>query len=515
MHSQSSGISVVEMPPRGEVIPACRESVAAFVGPAPRGPVDIPVAIRSLEEFLLRFGVPGYLSRMEFLLYQFFENGGTLAIVVRVCRSDRCNFIALPGAAGELRLQAVNPGPLEHLRASIDYDGIEATDRERFNLTVHRCRSPAQPLVEEQESYAGVTVNPQGPEFVGDALARSALVRLTGRAPAERPTRTIGSDAAQPVRYVYSRSDFAGDNTPTDYDLIGSRERSSGMFALEQVPWVDFLCLVPGVSGAALGPVALFAADRYCRERHALLILDPPSSWTTVGDVARAQRERGFTSANALTYFPALDNPPHVAVGGHLSAAGAIAGSLCGAGFGLASRPGLILGRTRPAVALDDADVHQLARLGVNALVRPVPGRIELGGLVTLARSGGVATSWNRLRQRRVALFVASSVARYTRWAAFQPPGEPVWQEVRDQVGAFLAALRERGLLAGESDREAGYVKCDLDTNRGTAGSGALSLIVGLALARPGDFVAFQVTHTLQGCSAGELGWQPGLALAG
>ncbi len=78
---------MVEIPPRGQVIPVSRESVAAFIGPAPRGPVNIPVAIRSLEEFLARFGVPGYLSRMEFLLYQYFENGGTLAIVVRVCRA--------------------------------------------------------------------------------------------------------------------------------------------------------------------------------------------------------------------------------------------------------------------------------------------------------------------------------------------------------------------------------------------------------------------------------------------
>ncbi len=513
VQSGSNGISVIEIPSRGEPIPVSRESIAAFIGPAPRGPVDIPVAIRSLEEFLLRFGVPGYLSRMEFLLYQFFENGGTLAIVVRVCRSDHRNVIVLPGTSGDLRLQAVNPGPLEHLRASVDYEGLAPGEHRRFNLTVHRCRSPSQPLVEEQESYRAVTVDPAESDFVGDALAGSALVRLAGRPPAERPTRTLGADASQPVRYVYSRSEWAGDNTPTDYDLIGSRDRSSGMFALEQVPWVDFICLVPGASGATLGPVALFAADRYCRERHALLILDPPQSWASIGDVARAQRERGFTSPNALTYFPALDNPRHVAVGGHLSAAGAIAGSLCAAGLSPPARPALALGRTRPMLLLEDADVHQLARLGVNALVRPVPGRIELGGFVTLARSGGVATSWNDLRQRRVALFVMSSIARYTRWAAFQAPGPALWEEVRGQVAAFLAALHAQGLLAGASPHEAGYVKCDVDTCGGR--DGALVLIVGLALARPGDFVAFEVGHTLQGCSMDEIAWQPGMALAG
>lgn len=516
MESGTRGISVVEIPPRGQVIPVTRESIAAFIGPAPRGPVNIPVAIRSLDEFLGRFGVPGYLSRMEFLLYQFFENGGTLAIVVRVCRVAHRNRISLPGPAGELSLEAVNPGPLEHLRASVDYEGITAGDRRRFNLVIHRCRSPAHPLVEEQETYAGVTVDPEGPDYVGDALAASALVRLQGAAPAERPTRTIGGDNVQPVRYVYSRSAWQGDNTPTDYDLIGSREESTGLFALEQVPWVDFVYLVPGVSGATLGPVALFAADRYCAERHALLVLDPPEAWGSVAEVARVQRQRGFASPNALTYFPALESPPHLAVGGHLSAAGAIAGALCAAGLDLAGRPVLALGRTRPALALEEPEVHQLARLGVNALVRPVPGRIELGGLVTLARSGGVATSWNNLRQRRVALFILSSIARHTRWGAFDAASPAVWEEVRAQVGVFLAALHSRGLLAGASEREAFYVKCDLDTNgREGVSPAGLRLIVGVALARPGEFVAFQFSHTVAGCAVGELCWQPGLALAG
>lgn len=515
MDSGNSGISVIESPPRGQDIPASRECVAAFIGPAPRGPINIPVAIRSLEEFLTRFAVPGYLSRMEFLLYQFFENGGTLAIVVRVCRTRERNFISLPGALGDLQLEALNPGPLEYLRASVDYQGIGPGEPQRFNLVVHRCRSPAHPLVEEQETYSAITVDPRGPDFIGNALAASSLVRLRDSAPPQRPDRTISADAAQPVRYVYSRPVSQADNTPTDYDLIGSREENSGLFALEQVPWVDFICLVPGVSGASLGPVALFAAERYCRERYAMLILDPPASWSSVEDVVRSQRQRGFASPNALTYFPALENPPHAAVGGHLSAAGALTGLLCAVGLGRHGRSTLALGRTRPALALDEAEVYQLERLGVNPLMRSAPSRIELGELVTLARSGGMSASWNSLRQRRVALFILSSVTRHTRWAAFDAPSPALWQEVRDQVAAFLEQLHARGVLAGEQSHEAWYVKCDVDTNgRQSAGPPGVVLIVGVALARAGEFIAFQISHTMAECRVAEIGWQPGLALA-
>lgn len=514
MDARSNGISVIEIPARGQAIPVTRESVTAFIGPAPRGPVNIPIAIRSLEEFLARFGVPGYLSRMEFLLYQYFENGGTLAIVVRVCRSGHRNRITLPGPEGELLLDALNPGPLEYLRAAVDYQGIGTDEPRRFNLVIHRCRAPSQPLVEEQESFTGLSVDPRAADYVGDVLARSSLVRLAADPPAARPAPT--QEGWPGVRYVYSRATWQGDNTPTDYDLIGSREDSTGLFALEQVPWIDFVCLVPGLSGATLGPVALFAADRYCRERQAMLLLDPPQSWEEVRDVVRTQRERGFASANAISYFPGLESPPHAAPAGNLSAAGAIAGQLCAAGLELSGPQALSLGRTRPCLALEPAEVRRLANLGVNALLRAGPGAaIELTGLVTMARSGGVATSWNSLRRRRIALFVLSSVERYTRWAAFEAPSPALWQELRAQVGAFLGALQSRGLFAAADGAEAFYVKCDVDTNGAVRSAGPrLVLVLGLALARPGEFVAFRIAHDADGCTSSELGWQPGMALA-
>jgi hypothetical protein len=54
-------------------------------------------------------------------------------------------------------------------------------------------------------------------------------------------------------------------------------------------------------------------------------------------------------------------------------------------------------------------------------------------------------------------------------------------------------------------------VKCDQDTNgRGTG----LSFIVGLALARPDEFVAFRFEHDVSDCRVTEIAWQPGAGLA-
>jgi hypothetical protein len=355
-------------------------------------------------------------------------------------------------------------------------------------------------------------VRADAPDFIGNALEASALVRLAGDSSAERPACT-GADARYAVRYVYSRSAGHDDRAPTDYDLIGSPQDESGLFALEQVPWVDFVCLVPGASGTPLGPVALFAAERYCRKRQALLLLDPPPTWNTPESVVRTQRQRGFTSPNALTYFPALDSSPHVGPVGTLSAAGAIAGALCAEGLNLNGPVPLALGRSRPALQLADHEIHQLSRLGVNALARTAPGRVEMAGLVTMARFSGPAACGNDVRSRRIALFILNSVTRYTHWAAFEAPDARLWREVRLQVTEFLEGMRIRGLLAGTSDRDAFYVKCDVDTHR--HGAAGLVLMVGFALTRAGEFTAFQVTHTDAGSEVAEVGWQPGLALAG
>lgn len=518
MQTVSRGISVIEMPPRGEPIPVTREGVTAFIGPTPRGPVDTPVAIRNLDEFLDRFGVPGHLSRMEFLLHQYFENGGTLAVVVRIGYSQRRHHLVLPGPAGNLTLEAVNPGPHEHLRASIDYERLPAGEHHRFNLVIQRCRTPEHALVEEQESHGGLSPCPVDARYIGDALAASALVRLCGVPPAERPYRTIGGDALPPVRYIYSQcaESMAGtaEQATGDYDLVGSHREGTGLFALEQCPWIDFVCLVSGVSGEGPGPVGLFVAERYCRDRHAMLIVDPPSGGADVRAVVRNQREHGFSSPNALTYFPPLENPPHVAASGAFSAAGAIAGRLCATGLGPVDALTLALGRSRPLSEVDEFDVRRLARFGVNTLLRPERPRNELRGLVTMARSGGVATSWNDLQLRRRFLFIAGSVARHTRWAAFETPGAALWREVSRQCTEFLCALHGRALLCGANAREAFYIKCDADTH---AGADGLVLVIGVALGQGGGFVAFEVRHAAAQSSVSELGWQPGpgLALAG
>jgi hypothetical protein len=512
---------------RGQRIAVRRETVVAFLGSTPRGPVSIPVAIRSVNEYVARFGSSDCCDRLHILLTQFFDNGGTKAIVVRVSHSSRYSCISLPGPSGPLILETINPGPWESLRASVDYDHIPDADIDGFNLIIHRMTSPTVHIVEEQEIFSAVSVDPENSNYVGHVLLNSVLVRPGAVLPAERPGNTLrlGVDAA--TSYVYAEMEWEANEALMDYDFVGSNSEGTGLFALDLIPILDFVCMVPD-DGGDIGPVALFMAERYCRKRNAILLMDPPSQWTSVQAVQKYCREQDFHSPNVMTYFPRLVEDVRKGGASCTSALGAIAGRLAAEdpidGASAANRKGPMICRcpSRVESDLSDDDRVILARNGINGLVPAGPGRFQMSGPVTFARGTELAADWNDLRKRRSALFIVENIARGTRWAAFDENTEETWVEVCRQTEEFLQALYEQGALSGVTPKASGYIFCDSETNRSsrsTARSGekieskSFTFYVGFSL-QGSEAVAFRFVHNAFECRIDELGWQPGVAQA-
>lgn len=521
----NSGIQVIESLGSAGAMPVRRESVVAFIGPAPRGPIDTPVEVRNVAEFRRQFGSPHQPSRLEFILGQFFENGGTLAIVVRVGPSAGKSRVDIPAGDGILSLQAVNPGPLEYLRGSVDYDNIQADDKNHFNLTIHRLDTPEQRLVEEQEIYRGLSVDADDPMFIAQVLESSALVRLCGKAPDQRPERTLGTGADMGFSYLYSVVDRNNSREPSDYDLIGSDTQGTGLFAFDQAPVIDLLCMIAGAPGQDLGPVVLFAAERYCLRRSALLLVDPPSHWTTAAQAIAALREPGFASPNVVTYFPGLDGEQAGQLGSGRSLLGALAGGMVsrdaddGVGASLSDRQIILRCRQPLEQTLTQSHCMQLVRAGINPVRQAGSGHLSMEGLVTLARGGGLAGELNDLRSRRLVLFVLGSIMRATRWAVFHADEPGMLPSLDRQIRGFLRALFEAGVLQGNQPFDAFYVKCDLladgttdDVARGT--SPVVEIVCGLALNDPGRFTAYRIVHEQSDCRVIEQGAQPVLAMA-
>jgi len=500
--SGADGIVVLEGAPAGEPVPLVRETIAAFVGPAPRGPVNIPVAIRGVAEYLRRFGSPDQSSRLERYLTAFFDNGGTLAIVVRVSRSERRNRLCLPAGPGELVLEALHPGPLEYLRASIDYDQVAPGEHTLFNLVIHRLDSGSRAYVAEQEIYRRVSADPVHPDFVGHALLRSELVRLVGDGPGKRPDATIGPTARARDAWVRADSHARSSGSLTDYDLVGSVSDATGLYALEQAPTVDLLCLMPPSADSSLGPVARFAAERYCQRRNALLLLPPPWHCSSAADVLAEHARQGLASPNVMTWFPDTLGT---------SAAGAIAGALAAADSRDEQAPPTLGLRAaaRPEHRLTLMESAALQRAGVNTLVAAGAGRLALAGGVTLARAGGMGREWFDLMMRRRVLRVLGGVARASRWALFVRGDRDALDELCAQLSEFLEQAREAGWLAGDSAPDAWFLDCPVQ-----ADAQSLTVQLGLAPRRAGEFLAFRIEHTSADFQLRELGWQPALALA-
>ncbi len=453
--------------------------------------------------------MPGHHSRIEHAILQYFANGGVSAVVVRVAGNAPRSRLVLPGPDGKLVLEALNPGPLEVLRAAVDLEKTSSPDR--FNLTIQRLRSASQPLVEEQETYLDVCLDVDEDRNLRQQLIASSLVRDTDGGYPGRLWPTTDNRPGQIAGYVHSRPVRSGGQPLGDYDLIGSERDGTGLHALESAARVDLLCMFAGQPGSDLGPVALLAADQFCRRRDAILIVDPPGHWSTMRDVAEDEGARAFASPNAMTYFPqlgeSLDGVP-------ISAAGAIAGALASGdqrrGPWRTGRQGTLRIRSheKPAAALSDADVRLLGRMGINGLRTHTPGRLALHGMKTLEQGASIASEWESLRLRRTALFIMSSLREASRWSLFGQSGPEAWIGLRQRIEEFLTRLHRDGALAGATAREAFVVSWDSDSSI-VNGDVQKSFIVGIALALPGDFLSFRIVHEASGCRITEVPWQP------
>jgi hypothetical protein len=506
--SKLGGIVVAEGPGSESPIGRLPTAVTAFVGRTLRGPVNRPVALRSFAEFHNVFGGLWQPSTLSYAVEQFFENGGRCAVVVRVVNGGAPATITLPCGGGEaLTLVALSPGSREALRASVDYDNIGANEPDRFNLVVQRVRAAGSEHIEDQEIFRRVSVAPATARHVAAALQESALVRVRGAAPSIRPERTFLPGSRHPIGYVDSNPD-GDDGAPlTDYDLIGSPETGSGLFALESAEDVHFVCIPPPARDRDLGASVLLVAGRLCRERRAMLVLDPPAAWQSADDVVRGLRQFDFRSDHALLCFPRIT--AHDRLRGRtetFASCGAVAGALArmdeqrspweaGADEEILLRPG-----TRPALHCSDAERQLLAAHGVNPLQSLRTASPHALPLRTLA--GGTAASADQglLTPQRRRLLLMGSIERGTRWLVFEAGERGAWQKVERQVRSFLEPLAAAGLFGPPEATEACQVICDERVNGPEdLAAGRVNVLVSVPAGRPGQYHSFLVTHARDG----------------
>jgi uncharacterized protein len=145
-------------------------------------------------------------------------------------------------------------------------------------------------------------------------------------------------------------------------------------------------------------------------------------------------------------------------------------------------------------VTMTNEENGELNQLGVNCLRNfPVYNNVVWGAR-TLRGADPLASEWKYVPVRRLALFIEESLFRGTQWVVFEPNDEPLWAQIRLNVGAFMNNLFRQGAFQGRAPRDAYFVKCDKETTtQNDIDLGIVNIAVGFAPLKPAEFVILKL----------------------
>jgi Bacteriophage tail sheath protein len=388
-----------------------------------------------------------------------------------------------------------------------------------------RAANPTDP------SWAAATVKVMGERLqVLPGLARPATVASFAAASADGTTAgalnlpASGVAAANVAAYSVGSTTSLGKQLagtagkdgipPKGSDLIGSGAATppTGLHALDKVDLFNILCLpriarVAGITNAfpsADVSSALTNAINYCESRRAFFVVDTPSDVNNVIEFKAwlSTTLDAVRNKNAAVYFPRTvsgdpldDFRPRT-----FGASGTMAGiySRIDATRGVWKAPAgteaTLANVQRFDYKLSDPENGVLNPLGINCLrTFDVYGNVSWGAR-TLDGADAKASEWKYVPVRRFALFLEESLYRGTKWVVFEPNDEPLWAQIRLNVGAFMHNLFRQGAFQGTTPKEAYFVKCDKETTTQTdINNGVVNILVGFAPLKPAEFVIIKI----------------------
>lgn len=590
------GVYIEEIPSGVRTITGVATSIAAFVGRARRGPTDAdpesPVIVNSYGDFEQVFGGLWTESQLGYAVRDFFLNGGSQAVIVRLYHNDpapAAPAIPVPSRTpltlGNLTLEAANPGAWgSNLRFALDAQissqvaaamGLAPTAL--FNLTVREVGPNGATVRSEQ--FRNVSLKSGAPRRLDKVLSEeSSLVRWKGDYPAAATsdawtdisvlhTKSSELDAAlaavppvaatilakqqalalvstdnitaKEAELLAAQSNLAaaqsatppnpvavataqtavdtittalvaakktsdgGELTQTeDFTPAGAQAAKRGLYKLEDADLFNLLCLPPYTSTGDVDPGLVGEAAAYCERRRAMLLVDPPSTWIGVAKAKSGLPAVGTNSKNAALFFPRLrqPNPLRNNLTETFAPCGAVAGIFArtdtarGVWKAPAGLDATLVGVPELSVLLTDAENGELNPLAINCLrTRPAAGRVVWGSR-TLQGDDRLASEWKYIPVRRLALYIEESLYRGTHWVVFEPNDEPLWAQIRLNVGAFMHGLFRQGAFQGQTPKDAYFVKCDKETTpQDQINLGIVNIVVGFAPLKPAEFVVLKL----------------------
>jgi hypothetical protein len=586
------GVYIEEIPSGVRTITGVATSITAFLGRALRGPTDNAISINGYGDFERIFGGLWADSALGYAVRDFYLNGGSQAIIVRLyhpkfaSRADRDKALkaatdtaaAAAGAdpataaaaaktkadtfanepeksAAKLVADAANKAaavagatvpdvkkaadsaaakaaPINKAALSADTLGLEAKYEGTWGNTLraridHDVKGPdaanlfnlsvRDGMTGEVEVFRNVSIVPGHVRQVDNVLKNeSRLVQMSGALPAARPGNHPEPDKSKSESDVWAdnatatntkvadteRASDGGYLDINDFTGAGKEDKKEGLYALKKADLFNILCVPPYLENGDVDSALVGTAAAYCEQRRAMFLADPPASWNDKEKAKGGVNAIGTSSKNAALFFPRLRQPNPLRDGQTESfvPCGAVAGMFArtdtnrGVWKAPAGLETTLVGVPQLSVLLTDAENGELNPLGINCLrAMPAAGRV-IWGSRTLQGDDRLASEWKYIPVRRTALYIEESLYRGTQWVVFEPNDEPLWAQIRLNVGAFMHNLFRQGAFQGSTPRDAYFVKCDKETTtQNDINLGIVNIIVGFAPLKPAEFVVIKL----------------------
>jgi phage tail sheath protein FI len=477
------GVYIEEIPSGVRTISGVATSIALFIGWAARGPTNRAARLASFADYERQFGGLDRRTLLGYAVKHFYDNGGTDAYVLRIAASDSDTARA---SLGDLTVTAASPGEWANdYRVRLTRRADDAT---RFKLEV--LFHPAADAV--VESFENLSMADADQRFVETVVnSRSSFITTSAG------SATAPSDATVDLDDVNAGADGTV-LEPGDADFLTALLGFFGTGTIaDRIDLFNIVC-VPGLVDAP----TIATMQKHCRDRRAFLLIDPVEGETVSNIPTTLSGISGSDALNSALFFPWVIAPDPLQQNalrpfppcGFVAGVFARTDATRGVWKAPAGSDASVNGAAGLEITMSDAENGQLNPKGINCLrTLPVYGSVVWGAR-TLHGDNDRASEWKYIPVRRMALFLEESLYRGTKWVVFEPNDEPLWAQIRLNIGAFLQNLFRQGAFQGTSPREAYFVKCDKQTTTQTdINLGIVNIVVGFAPLKPAEFVVIKI----------------------
>ena len=263
---------------------------------------------------------------------------------------------------------------------------------------------------------------------------------------------------------------------------------------LDHVDLFNLLCVPGEVTNGTLVSLAT-----YCQSRRAFLIADADP---TIIDYTKLIPGPQIAGNNAAFYFPWVQAPDPLNENRlrNYPPCGFVAGiySRIDASRGVWKAPAgteaTLIGVSGVAVPLNDQENGVLNPVAVNCIRNFSVYGTVVWGARTVQGNDEIGSDWKYIPVRRLALYLEESLFRSLKWVVFEPNDEPLWSQIRMDIGSFMQTLFRQGAFQGSTPQQAYFVKCDSETTTATdQNNGIVNILVGFAPLKPAEFVVIQI----------------------